>query len=210
MSAPPPFLTPGLPIRRLGTVTQATATIWRDDNDPRQAHLPEGRLQPVTFPDQIPMAGGWRLQHASPTTGRLVLQNWLVDLMHDPMRMNSICLHTFDMYNTGLLDSIASAFDGLRRYDFRAEGRYSYSFPVLPPRSMAGGTPNVLYYRPLEAPDQQYLLLYDKRHAPGERPFEEPSAVNLYALAQVEVDEQRFLHLLREAIDLAERVQFSR
>jgi hypothetical protein len=47
------------------------------------------------------------------------------------------------------------------------------------------------------------LLLYDNRFAPGERPNEEPSLVNLYALVQVELDEERFVFLLRQAIDAA-------
>jgi hypothetical protein len=204
MPTPLPFLTEGLPIRRLGIVTQATATIWRDDNDPAQAHLPKGRLVPVTFPDQIPMGNGWRLQHASPTSGKLVSQNWLVSLFHDPLYKPSLRLHTFSMYNIGLLDSIAAVFDSLQVDDDRADGRYGYSFPVLPPRPMAGGTPNIHYYRPLEAPDEQYLLLFDNRYAPQDRPNEEPSLVNLYALAQVEFDEERFVFLLRQAIDTAE------
>ena len=204
MPTPASFLTEGLPIRRLGPVTQATATIWRDDNDPAQAQLPKGRLVPVTFPDQIPMGNGWRLQHASPTTGQLVSQNWLVSLFHDPLYKSSLRLHTFSMYNIGLLDSIAAVFDSLQVDDNRADGRYGYSFPVLPPQPMAGGTPNIQYYRPLEAPDEQYLLLFDNRYAPQERPNEEPSLVNLYALARVEFDEERFVFLLRQAIDAAE------
>jgi hypothetical protein len=197
-------LTEGLLIRRLGTVTQATATIWRDDSDPEQAHLSKGRLVPITFPDQIPMGNGWRLQHLSPTTGQLVSQNWLVSLFHDPLYKPSLRLHTFSMYNIGLLDSIAAVFEGLQVDDDRADGRYGYSFAVLPPRHMAGGTPNVHYYRPLEAPSEQYLLLFDNRYAPQERPNEEPSLVNLYALAQVEFDEERFIFLLRQAVDKAE------
>jgi hypothetical protein len=203
MPAFAPLLTEGLSIRRLGIVTQATATIWRDDRDPAQANEPEGRLLPITFPDQIPLGNGWRLQHASPTTGQLVTQNWLVELFRDPIYKNSLCLHSFDLRNTGLLDSIAAVFDGLRLTDERAEGRYGYSFPVLPPRPMAGGTPDFRYYRPLEAPEEQYLLLLDTRYAPGERPNEVPSLVNLYALVQVELDEQRFLFLLRQALDAA-------
>ena len=198
-----PLLTESLPIRRLGVVTQATATIWRDDRDPAQAQLSKGCLAPITFPDQIPLGNGWRLQHASPTTGRLVTQNWLVELFRDPIYKNSLSLHSFDLRNTSLLDSIAAVFDGLHLTDERAEGRYGYSFPVLPPRPMAGGTPDFRYYRPLEAPDEQYLLLLDTRYAPGERPNEAPSLVNLYALAQVELDEERFVFLLRQALDAA-------
>ena len=207
MPAFAPLLTEGLPIRRLSGVTQATATIWRDDNDPAQAELPKGRLLPVTFPAQIPLGNGWRLQHASPTTGQLVTQNWLVEMFRDPIYKNSLCLHSFDLRNTGLLDSIASVFDGLRLTDERVEGRYGYSFPVLPPRPMAGGTPDLRYYRPLEAPDEQYLLLFDTRFAPGERPNEEPSLVNLYALVQVELDEEHFVFLLRQAIDAAKKAR---
>jgi hypothetical protein len=203
MPAITPFLTEGLPIRSLGIVIKATATVWRDDNDPNQAHLPEGRVVPVIFPDQIPLGNGWRLQHASPTTGQLVTENALLSLFHDSLYQDAMCLHTFNMYNIGLLDSIATVFGDLRLDDHRDEGYYGYSFPVLPPRSMAGGTPNLTYYRPLEAPDEQYLLLYDNRYAPGERPNEVPSLVNLYALAQVELDEERFLFLLRQAVDAA-------
>ena len=150
------------------------------------------------------MGSGWRLQHASPTTGQLVTQNWLVELFHNMVYKPSLRLHSFSMRNSGLLDSIAAVFDGLRVNDERAEGRYGYSFLVLPPQPMAGGTPNIQYYRPLEAPKEQYLLLYDNRCAPGERPDEEPSVVNLYALAQVELDEEHFVFLLRQAIDAAE------
>jgi hypothetical protein len=202
MSAPIPMLTEGLPIRRLGVVTQATASIRRVATHPATAQSPERYLVPVTFPTQIPMESGWRLQHSSPTTGQLVTQNALVDLFHGPLHQN-ISLHSFELRNTGLLDSIAAVFDGLRLTDERAEGRYGYSFPVLPPRPMAGGTPDLTYYRPMEAPTEQYLLLYDNRFAPGERPNEEPSLVNLYALVQVELDEERFIFLLRQAIDAA-------
>jgi hypothetical protein len=201
-----PFLTEGLPIRRLGGVTQATASIRRVNADSAAVQVPERYLVPVTFPDQIPMEGGWRLQHASPTTGLLVTQNWLVDLFNGPLHQN-IHLHSFELRDTGLLDCIAAVFDGLCVEDHRAEGYYSYSFPVLPPRPMAGGTPNLQYYRPLEAPDQQYLLLFDNRFAPGERPNEVPSLVNLYALVQVELDEERFIFLLRQALDLAYEVR---
>jgi hypothetical protein len=199
----PSLLTEGLPIRRLGMVTQATATIWRDDTDPYAVGKPEFHLVPVTFPAEAPMEGGWRLQHTSPTTGQLVTENALVSLFNDPLYQDSISLHTFNIYNIGLLDSIAAVFDGLRLDDHRDEGYYGYSFPVLPPRPMAGGTPNLTYYRPLEAPDQQYLLLYDNRYVPQERPNEVPSLVNLYALAQVELDEERFVFLLRQALDAA-------
>ena len=82
MPTPPPLLTEGLPIRRLGLVTQATASIRRDDTDPYAADKPERRLIPVTFPARIPFEGGWRLQHASPTTGKLVTENAFVDLFH--------------------------------------------------------------------------------------------------------------------------------
>ena len=207
MPAPIPFLTEGLPIRRRGVVTQATATIRRADQEPGATTKPERLVIPLTFPAQIPMESGWRLQHASTTTGLLVTQNWLVDLFHDPLYHSSIRLHTFNMYNIGLLDSIAAVFDGLCVEDHRAEGYYGYSFPVLPPRPMAGGTPNLQYYRPLEEPDQQYLLLFDNRFAPGERPNEVPSQVNLYALVQVELDEERFTFLLRQALDLAYKVR---
>ena len=201
-----PLLTEGLPIRRLGVVTQAIASIRRvdDDSDTKQSKRDS---VPIGLPAQIPMAGGWRLQHDSPLTGQLVTQNWLVDLFHDPLYHSSIRLHTFNLYNTGLLDSIAAAFDGLCVEDHRAEGYYGYNFPVLPPRPMAGGTPNLQYYRPLEAPDQQYLLLFDNRFAPGEQPNEVPSLVNLYALVQVELDEERFLFLLRQALALAYEVR---
>jgi|GEM_PF-1875417 len=198
-----PFLTEGLPIRRRGIVTQATATIWRTDEELSATPKAERLVIPLTFPAQIPMEAGWYLQHASTTTGLLVTQNALVSLFHDSLYQNAICLHTFNMYNIGLLDSIAAVFNGLRLDDHRDEGYYGYSFPVLPPRPMAGGTPNLTYYRPLEAPEEQYLLLYDNRYAPGERPNEVPSLVNLYALAQVELDEERFLFLLRQAVDAA-------
>jgi hypothetical protein len=202
MSAPIPFLTEGLPIRRRGVVSQATATIRRTDQKLGATTKSERLVIPLTFPAQIPMEGGWYLQHASTTTGLLVTQNWLVDLFNGPLHQN-IHLHSFSMRNTGLLDSIASVFDGLRLTDERAEGRYGYNFPVLPPQPMAGGTPDLYYYRPTEAPTEQYLLLYDNRFAPGERPNEVPSLVNLYALVQVEFDEERFIFLLRQAIDAA-------
>ena len=195
----PPILTEGLPIRRLGTVTQATATIWRDDTDPDSAGKPEGRQVPVTFPAQIPFEGGWRLQHASPTTGQLVTQNWLVDLFHSS-QAQSLILNTFSLYNVGLLESIATAFTdtpsaGLVDGSLRtAEGT-----PLLP-----GGSSTLTYYRPLEAPEEQYLLLYDNCFAPNERPNEVPSFADLYALAQVELDEERLVFLLRQALDAAD------
>lgn len=48
---------------------------------------------------------------------------------------------------------------------------------------LPGGSPNLKYYRPLEAPQEQYLLLYTNRFAPGDRPNEVPSYADLYALA---------------------------
>jgi hypothetical protein len=193
-----PLLTEGLPIRHLGTVTQATATIWRDDNDPTSAGKPEGRQVSVTFPTRIPMEGGWRLQHASPTSGKLVTQNSLVDLFHSAQHDN-IRLNTFNLYNIGLLESVASAFTsqpsaGIMHGSLRtAEGA-----PLLP-----GSSPTLTYYRPLEAPEEQYLLLYDNCFAPRERPDEVPSFTELYALVQVELDEERLVLLLRQALDAA-------
>jgi hypothetical protein len=195
---PPPLLTEGLPIRRLGTVTQATATIWRDDTDPYASGKPEGRQAPVTFPTRIPLEGGWRLQHASPTSGKLVTQNSLVNLFHSAQH-NKLNLDTFSLYNIGLLESIAAVFTsqssaGMMHGCLRtAEGN-----PLLP-----GGSPTLTYYRPMEAPEEQYLLLYADRFAPRERPNEEPSFTNLYALAQVELDEERLVFLLLQALDAA-------
>ena len=198
MPTPPPLLTEGLPIRRLGIVTQATATIWRDDTDPDAAGKPEGHQVPVTFPAQIPMEGGWRLQHASPTSGRLVTQNSLVGLFHSAQH-NKLNLDTFSLYNIGLLESIAAVFTsqpsaGMMYGCLRtAEGTL-----LLP-----GGSPTLTYYRPMEAPEEQYLLLYTNRFAPRERPNEVPSHADLYALAQVELDEERLVFLLRQALDEA-------
>ena len=198
MPIPPPLLTEGLPIRRLGIVTEATVSIRRDDTAPHAAGKPERRQIPVTFPAQIPLEGGWRLQHASPTTGRLVTQNWLVDLFHSP-QAQSLILNSFSLYNVGLLESIADAFTdtpsaGLVDGSLRsAEGS-----PLLP-----GGSSTLTYYRPVEAPEEQYLLLYDNCFAPNERPNEEPSFAELYALAQVELDEEHLVFLLRQAIDAA-------
>ena len=198
MPIPPPLLTEGLPIRRLGIVTEATVSIRRDDTAPCAGDKPERRLIPVTFPAQIPLEGGWRLQHASPTTGRLVTQNWLVDLFHSP-QAQSLILNSFSLYNVGLLKSIAAAFTdkpptGLVDGSLRTtEGS-----PLLP-----GGSSTLTYYRPVEAPEEQYLLLYDNCFAPNERPNEKPSFADLYALVQVELDEERFVFLLRQALDAA-------
>ncbi|HEX8327875.1 MAG TPA: hypothetical protein VF629_10065 [Hymenobacter sp.] len=191
-------MTAGLPIRHLGTVAQATATIWRDDNNPYAIDKPEFHLVSVTFPARIPMEGGWRLQHASPTSGKLVTQNSMVSLFHSAQRDN-VRLNTFNLYNIGLLESIASAFTnqpsaGIMHGAMRtAEGT-----PLLP-----GSSPTLTYYRPLEAPEEQYLLLYDNCFAPGERPNEEPSFTELYALVQVELDEERLVFLLHQALDAA-------
>jgi hypothetical protein len=131
------------------------------------------------------------LQHNSPTTGQLVTENVLVDLFHDPHYQGTIILHTFNLYNTGLIKSIAVAFDGLQ-----TDGL------LLP-----GGSPYLTYYRPLEAPEEQYLLLYQNNFAPGEQANEKPSYANLFALVQVELDEERFIFLLRQALDLAYEVR---
>jgi len=198
MPATIPLLTEGLPIRRLGIVTRATATIWRDDNDPYAVDKPEFHLVPVIFPAEVPMEGGWLLQHASPTTGQVVTENALLELFHSPDHDN-ICLNTNNLYNTGLLESIAAAFTdkpsaGLKYGSlYTAEGT-----PLLP-----GNSPTLTYYRPVEAPEEQYLLLYTNRFAPGERATEVPSYVSLYALVQVELDEARFIFLLRQARDAA-------
>ena len=198
MSVPIPLLTEGLPIRRLGAVTQATATIWRDDKDPYAVGKPEFHLVPVTFPAEVPMEGGWRLQHVSPTTGQLVTENALLKLFHSPDHDN-LRLNTNSLYNIGLLESIAAAFTdqpsaGLKYGSlYTAEGK-----PLLP-----GSSPTLTYYRPLEAPEEQYLLLFTNRFAPGERATEVPSYVSLYALVQVELDEERFIFLLHQARDAA-------
>lgn len=203
--ANPPLLTEGLPIRRLGLVTQATATIWRDDTGPYSEGKPEGRQVPVTFPTKIPMEGGWRLQHTSPTTGKLVTQNSLVNLFHGPQHI-SLRLSAFSLYNIGLLENIAAVFTdkasaGLVEWSLRtAEGT-----PLLP-----GGSPTLTYYRPIEAPEEQYILLYTDRFAPDERPSEEPSYSDLYALAQVELDEERLVFLLLQALDAARIARRSR
>ena len=198
MLNPPAILTEGLPIRHLGIVTQATATIWRDDTNPYAADKPESRQVPVTFPTRIPLEGGWRLQHTSPTTGKIVTENWLVDLFHSP-NVNSLRLNTFRLYNIGLLESIATAFTS-QSYTGLLDGslRTTDGSPLLP-----GISPNLTYYRPLEAPEEQYLLLYQNNYAPGEQPNEIPSYANLYALAQVELDEERLVFLLRQALDAA-------
>ena len=204
------FLNEGLPIRRLGVVTEAVATLWRDDDTPDAASQPESRLLPITFPTQIPMAGGWRLQHASPTSGQLVTDNALVALFHDTRYANSICLHSYNLPNLGLLDSIASVFNHLRLDDQRENGTYYYS-SAFPPMSLpgTGGAPSLLYYRPQENPAEQYLLLYDERVCMYERPGDDdtPSYVNLYELVQVELDEERFVRLLRQALDEAPRIR---
>ena len=198
MSSPPHILTAGLPIRRLGTVIQATVSIRRDDTAPHAAGKPERRQIPVTFPAQIPLEGGWRLQHASPTSGKLVTQNALLKLFHGPQN-DSLRLNAFSLNNIGLLESIAAAFTdkpsiGLLYGALRtAEGT-----PLLP-----GDSPYLTYYRPMEAPEEQYLLLYTNRFAPNERPNEEPSYTDLYALVQVELDEERLVFLLRQALDAA-------
>jgi len=198
MPVPAPFLTEGLPIRRLGVVTQATATIWRDDTDPYVVDKPEFHLVPITFPAEVPMEGGWRLQHASPTTGQLVTQNSLVDLFHSSKASN-LRLNTNNLYNVGLLESIAAAFTDRLFADLRFGSLYTAEgTPLLP-----GCTPYLTYYRPLEAPGEQYLLLYQDNFAPGERATEKPSYTNLYALAQVELDEECLVFLLRQALDAA-------
>ena len=194
----PPTLTEGLSIRRLGIVTQATVSIRRDDTDPYAVDKPERRLLPVTFPAQIPLEGGWRLQHASPTTGQLVTQNWYVDLFHSPQASN-LSLNTFDLYNIGLLKSLAAAFIDKPVAGLNKGSLYDADGKLLLP----GADPYLTYYRPLEAPQEQYLLLYTDRFAPRERPNEEPSYTDLYALVQVELDEERLVFLLRQALDAA-------
>lgn len=198
MPAFPPLLTESLPIRRLGVVTQATATIWRDERDPYAVDKPEFHLVPVTFPAQIPMEGGWRLQHGSPTTGQLVTQNSLLELFHGSESSN-ICLNTFNLYNVGLLESIAAVFTNRPVGGLVSGSLGATDGSILLP----GGDPYLTYYRPLEAPQEQYLLLYTDRFAPGERPNEVPSYTDLYALVQVELDEERFVFLLRQALDAA-------
>ena len=198
MPAFTPPLTEGLPFRRIGVVTQATATIWRDDNDPYAVGKPEFHLVPIIFPAEIPMEGGWRLQHPSPTTGQLVTQNWLVDLFHS-IKASNLCLDTFSLNNIGLLKSIATAFTskpftGVVHGELTTVGGES----LLP-----GDAPYLTYYRPLEAPEEQYLLLYQNNYAPDERANEKPSYANLYALIQVELDEERLVFLLRQALDAA-------
>ena len=205
MSAIHPFLTEGLHLRRVGVVTQATAILTRTPDTHSSTGEPAKRLLSITFPTQIPMGGGWRLQHQSPASGQLVTTNSLVEVFRNTLYSDSICLHTFNVYNTRLLDSIASVFDHLQVDDHRSEGYYGYDFIMPQPVSAAGGTPNLLYYKPIEAPSEQYLLLYDNRFAPGDRPDEEPSFVNLYALVRVEFDEEQFVDLLRQALAAADR-----
>ena len=198
MPASLPLLTEGLPIRRLGVVTQATVSIRRDDTDPYAASKPERRLLPVIFPAQIPLEGGWRLQHASPTTGQLVTQNWFVDLFHSTQASN-LRLNTNSLHNIGLLKCLAGAFTDQPVAGLEHGSLYNAQGQLLLP----GADPYLTYYCPLEAPQEQYLLLYTDLFAPRERPNEEPSYTDLYALAQVELDEERLVFLLRQALDAA-------
>lgn len=187
MPAPIPFLTEGLRIYRRGIVTQATATIQRTDNGPGAATKAGRLVIPLTFPAQIPLEAGWYLQHASTTTGLLVTQNTRTALFHEPRYQNSIILNTFNHYNPSLFESIAGAFAGLQTDGLQ----------------LPGGSPHLMYYRPLEAPLEKYLLLYQNNFAPDERANEKPGYTNLFALVQVELDEERFLFLVRQALDLA-------
>jgi hypothetical protein len=147
------------------------------------------------------MGGGWQLSYRCPTSGQEMTHNWAVDLFHDTRYLNSIVLHTYYLHNTDLLDSIASVFTRLQAHVQPSDGRYCYNV-VQPARPLlgSGGSPNLLYYKSLQGGGEQFLLLYDNRYAPQERPDEEPSFVNIYELVQVELDENLFLRLLREAI----------
>ena len=191
MPVPLPFLTEGLRIYRRGFVTQATATIRRTANGPGAATKAARLVIPLTFPAQIPLEAGWYLQHASTKTGLLVTQNELADVFHDPRYQGRITLDTDSLHNTGLVESITAAFNG-----FQTAGL-----------SLPGSSTHLLYYRPLEAPYEQYLLLYQNNFAPGESATAKPGFTELFALVQVEFDEARFLFLLRQALDLAAEVR---
>ena len=212
MALPTLFLDETLPIRRLGPVTHATAVSWVRNQPTVSGGPVENSDKPITFPTHLPM-GGWRLQYPSPTTGELVTDNELVRLFQKSRYSDSIRLHTFSLPNIGLLDSIASVFDHLRVDDQREKGIYGYASMVPPTRPLwGGGTPNLHYYRPVENPTEQYLLLYDNRINMYERPGDDetPSYTNLYELVQVELDEDRFVHLLRQAIEAAPRIRNQR
>jgi len=103
------------------------------------------------------------------------------------------------LYNIGLLESIAAVFTSWPVGGLVNGSLGATDGSIL----LLGGSPYLTYYRPLEAPQEQYLLLYTNRFAPGERPNEVPSYADLYALAQVELDEERFVFLLRQALEAA-------
>jgi len=121
-----------------------------------------------------------------------------LELFHGP-QSSSIRLNTFSLYNVGLLESIAAAFTSRPVGGLVSGSLGATDGTILLP----GGSPSLKYDRPLEAPQEQYLLLYTNRFASGERPNEVPSYAHLHALVQVELDEERFVFLLRQALDAA-------
>ena len=197
----------GLIIRRVGELEQATITLWASNDPQAPSWQTQDSTKQLVLPTQVDMWEGWQLTHACLTSSQEVKQNWVVDLFHDTRYLKSIRLHTDYLRNPLLLDSIASAFARLRKVG-KIEGEgYGYDVVVPPKSQFDRGTPNLLYYKPLEGGNEQFLLLYQQFRALNERTETGVGRVNVYEIVQVELDEGLFLRLLREALEAGERAR---
>ena len=199
-----PLLTGGLPIRRVGVVTQAVVTVRPDDDLRALGWQNKTTTTPITLPAQFYLGAGWQLTHRAPVSGQELKQNWLVPLFHDTRYLETIRLHLRNVRNKDLLDSLAAVFEHVQAVAPTPDELYHYTV-VPPPERPAGfgGVPHLLYYKPLTGSPEQFLMLYDQRYAPNERGVVDASFVNVYEIVQVELDEDELVRLLREALEAA-------
>ncbi|WP_157807477.1 hypothetical protein [Hymenobacter chitinivorans] len=197
-----------LPIERVGVVSNITVLVEPDKELQELGWQHETTVTQHLLPTQFFMGRKWVVTHDSPTTGQPVEWNWQVELFRDTRYLQRLCLSTRGFANRALIDSLAAVFQHVEP----AKPLYA-TVPVPPsyqvvqpavkpaaPLKAFGGIPNLHYYT---AGGEQFLALYAQRYAINERGIEDASFVNLYEIVQVHLDENRFLRLVRQALEAA-------
>ncbi|UOQ71854.1 hypothetical protein [Hymenobacter cellulosilyticus] len=193
-------------IERVGVVDSVTVLVEPDEELRELGWQRKTTVTPHVLPTQFYMGNKWVVSHTSPTTGQLVEWNWQQKLFRDTRYPQRLCLSTRGFANKALLNSIAALFLRLEPAKQPVAGRirpHEYLVQLPATRSGLGGfdgTPNLHYYT---ARGEQYLALYAQRYAVNERRVEGASFVNLYEIVQVRLDEERFLRLIRQALEAA-------
>ena len=211
------MLTESLAIRRVGVVKEAVVTVKPDEALRELGWQRKITTAPITLPAHFFMGDGWQLTHRCPTSGLEVKDNRVVNLFHDTRYLTSLRLHGYYLPNQNLLDSIASVFDHLRAVEANDRELYRYvvelpptsavDYEGTPAPSFMGGEPLLLYYKPVQRSEEQFLMLYNEGYASNERGIVDANRAEVYEIVQVELDEGLFLRLLREALEAGERAR---